>query len=201
MGATSVSGRSSRSGWCLGVTFARRDEVVPGLGDVGESEVDHGPRVSAARQRCLPHVGHRAVFLTAVASRRFPSFLLSSRTDGKAHAATASSASTCARSAARRTVTSSVQNKTDGDGAVPIAAYRQLRDRKSVAPRTRGLVAASSSSLFLSSRSRYISHFLPFRNGAIVICASARRANLPQLRGNLLSPAPRDSRSWHRSAS
>lgn len=63
----------------LGVTFACGDEIVPGLGDVGEGEVDHGSRVAAARERRLPQGGHRAVFLTAVASRRFSSFLANGR--------------------------------------------------------------------------------------------------------------------------
>lgn len=101
--------RFSRS---LVITFARRDEVVPGLGDVGEGEVDHGSRVAAARQRCLPQAGHRAV---AVASRfSLPSCLpRDKRMDDNALAVATSNASTCARLTVQRSVTSSVQNTTD----------------------------------------------------------------------------------------
>lgn len=61
------------------VTFARRDDIVTGFSDVGEGEVDHGSRVSAARQRSLPQTSHRTVRRVAVAVSRFSSCLFSLR--------------------------------------------------------------------------------------------------------------------------
>lgn len=52
-------GKKNRSSATSMVTFARRDQVEAGIGDVGEGEVDHGSRVAAARQRCLPQARHR----------------------------------------------------------------------------------------------------------------------------------------------
>jgi len=132
------------------VTFARRDEVVPGLGDVGEGEMDHGSRVAAARQRCLSQAGHRAVRRVAVAAAaaasRFSLFSFASKrtlTRSLPRLAVTPRAIDCTTFGHCTTVASSVRNTTDRDRRSAPRTRRtvftnhrraiKFRDRKSVA--------------------------------------------------------------------